>query len=150
MGTTCHETDCDFCVCLRRKQSFMGFFVVFLRFLLCAWLSLKAFCSRVLASFAGHRCLPHSPMSFRWTKETAMASFQLRKCVWWLAYPNAHCQVSYGTTSASLSNTTIYKNYFRANPPSTTLAPTLLALMNQFSWKRVGLLTQDETRFIRV
>jgi hypothetical protein len=59
-------------------------------------------------------------------------------------------QVSYGTTSASLSNTTVYRNYFRANPPSTTLAPALLALMNQFSWKRVGLLTQDENRFRRV
>ena len=30
------------------------------------------------------------------------------------------------------------------------LAPALLALMKQFSWKRVGLLTRDENRFRRV
>ena len=59
-------------------------------------------------------------------------------------------KISYGTTSASLSNTTIYQNYFRANPPSTTLTPALLALMNEFQWKRVGFLTQDENRFRRV
>ena len=43
--------------------------------------SLKMLCSRVLASFAGHRRLPRSLASFRWTNETAMASFQLRKYV---------------------------------------------------------------------
>ena len=41
------------------------------------WLSLKTLRSRVLGSFAGHRRLPCSLVSFRWTNETAMASFQL-------------------------------------------------------------------------
>jgi hypothetical protein len=39
---------------------------------------------RVLASFAGHRCLPRSLMSFRWTKETVTASFQLEGYIIWL------------------------------------------------------------------
>ena len=59
-------------------------------------------------------------------------------------------QISYGTTSSTLSNITIYRNYFRANPPSTTLTPALRALMNRFNWRRIGLLTQDENRFQRV
>ena len=56
---------------------FIGFFVVFSRFLP----SLKMLCSRVLESFAGHRRLPCSLASFRWINETAVASFQLRKYV---------------------------------------------------------------------
>ena len=47
---------------------FLGFVV---------WLSLKTLRSRVMASFAGHCCLSRSLMNFRWTNETAMASFLL-------------------------------------------------------------------------
>ena len=39
-------------------------------------------------NFAGHQCLPRSLASFRWTNETAMASFQL-KCVYNYIDPNA-------------------------------------------------------------
>ena len=46
--------------------------------ILTAWVSLKMLCSRVLASFAGNCRLPRSLASFRWTNETAMASFQLK------------------------------------------------------------------------
>ena len=51
------------------------------------WLSLKTLCSRVLASFAGHRCLPRSLASFQWTNEIAMASFQLEKYTWLVIDP---------------------------------------------------------------
>ena len=44
------------------------------------WLSLKTLCSRVLASFAGHHRLPCSPVTSRWTKETAVTSFQHEEC----------------------------------------------------------------------
>ena len=43
------------------------------------WLSLKTLHSIVLASFAGHRCLPRSLANFRRPNETAMTSFQLEK-----------------------------------------------------------------------
>jgi hypothetical protein len=54
-----------------------GVFKVFV-----VWHSLKPLCSRVLASFAGHRCLSRFLASFRWTTETAMTSFQLKEYVW--------------------------------------------------------------------
>ena len=38
-------------------------------------------CSKVLASFADHRGLPHPLTSSRWTKAPAMASFQREECV---------------------------------------------------------------------
>ena len=46
------------------------------------WLSLKTLCSRVLAPFAGHRCLPCSLTNFQRTNVTAMASFQVEKYIW--------------------------------------------------------------------
>jgi hypothetical protein len=56
---------------------FSRFFKVFV-----VWLSLKTLCSRVLASFTGHRRLSCFLASFRWTMETAMTSFQLEEYVW--------------------------------------------------------------------
>ena len=41
-----------------------------------AWLSSKILCSKVLAAFADHLCLPYFLTSSQWVKETAMASFQ--------------------------------------------------------------------------
>ena len=54
---------------------------------LTVWLSLKTLCSRVLAPFAGHRCLPCSLANFRWPNETTMASFQLEKYIWFVINP---------------------------------------------------------------
>ena len=45
------------------------------------WLSLKMLHSNVLASFANHHSLLRFLMSFRWTEEIAMASFQREECV---------------------------------------------------------------------
>ena len=51
------------------------------------WLFLKTLCSRVIASFAGHRFLPRSLANFRRPNETAMASFQLEKYIWLVIDP---------------------------------------------------------------
>ena len=44
-------------------------------------LSLKMFYLRIAASFADHHRLHYSLVSFQWTNEAAMASFQLEKYI---------------------------------------------------------------------
>ncbi len=51
------------------------------------WIYAKTLCSRVLALFVGHRCLPRSLRSFRWIKETVLASYQLEGYVWLVIVP---------------------------------------------------------------
>ena len=46
------------------------------------WLSLTMLHLRVLASFAGHHCLPHSRTTSQWTKDIAIASFQHEECAY--------------------------------------------------------------------
>ena len=60
------------------------------------WLSLKTLRSRVLTSFAGHRCFPRSLVSFRRPNEIAMPSFQLEKYNYMVDYR------SNSTTGSSL------------------------------------------------
>ena len=48
---------------------------------LVVWLSLKTLCSKVLTWFSDHNCLAGFMTRSRWTKETAMASFQQDWCV---------------------------------------------------------------------
>ncbi len=57
---------------------FQGFYRVAFR--------LKTLHSRVLASFAAHHRLPRSSASFRWTKETVIPSFQLKKYVYMVSH----------------------------------------------------------------
>ena len=52
---------------IRCHRVLYGVFKVFV-----VWLSLKMLCSRVLPPFVGHRHLPCSPMTSRWTKETTI------------------------------------------------------------------------------
>ena len=61
---------------VRCRRVLCGIFKVFV-----VWVSLKMLRSEVMASFADHCCLPCSVMSSQWTKETEMASFQLKECV---------------------------------------------------------------------
>ena len=66
----------------RCHRIFYGVFKVFV-----VWLSLKTLCSKVLVSFADHHCLLYSVTSSQWTKETALAYFQLEECVQLMTAP---------------------------------------------------------------
>ena len=42
------------------------------------WISIKTLCSKVMALFAYHHCLPRSLKSSRWTEEAAVSSFKTK------------------------------------------------------------------------
>ncbi len=60
-------------VCTSKTKFYRVVYGVFKVFVV--WISLKTLPSKVLATSAGHRCLPHSLASFRWTKEYSNGFF---------------------------------------------------------------------------
>ena len=69
----------------------------------------------------------------------------------WVAGPitnphtHAYTQISYASTLAALSDRSRFPNYFRNDLP--VAAPALHATLDHFKWKRIALLTQDESLF---
>ena len=75
----CFHADCYIHRFFRRNSSVIRLSVLFSTYALCGF-RWKC-CSKVLATFADYLCLPRFLTRSQWTKETAMASFQVDWCV---------------------------------------------------------------------
>ncbi len=58
--------------------------------------------------------------------------------------------MSYASSSDVLSERERYPNFWRTYPPETKLVNSVLAVMTQYNWKQVKIITQDEPIFIAV
>ena len=59
-------------------------------------------------------------------------------------------QISYASTSAALSDRSVYPNLFRTVPSDESLAPALATLMNYYGWRTLSILTEQEPQFTTV
>ncbi len=59
-------------------------------------------------------------------------------------------QLSYTSGSSALSDRSRFKKYFRNSPAFEIVSPALRSAVNNFGWRRIALLTQDETVFTGV
>ena len=59
-------------------------------------------------------------------------------------------QISYASTSAALSDRSVYPNLFRTVPSDEPLAPALATVMQYYGWRTLSILTEQQTQFIHV
>ena len=59
-------------------------------------------------------------------------------------------QISYASTSAALSDRSVYPNLFRTVPSDEPLAPALATVMQYYGWRTLSILTEQESQFIHV
>ncbi|XP_065657035.1 extracellular calcium-sensing receptor isoform X2 [Hydra vulgaris] len=71
------------------------------------------------------------------------ASSSLSAAVSTLLQPDFVPQVSYSSTSMSLSKRSIYRNFFRTAPNDAYQAKALIALIEHFHWTYISLFTSD-------
>ena len=59
-------------------------------------------------------------------------------------------QISYASTSAALSDRSVYPNLFRTVPSDEPLAPALATVMQYYGWRTLSILTEQQTQFTEV
>ena len=59
-------------------------------------------------------------------------------------------QISYASTSAALSDRSVYPNLFRTVPSDESLAPALATVMQYYGWRTLCILTEQEAQFTMV
>lgn len=59
-------------------------------------------------------------------------------------------QISYASTSATLSDRTVYPSLFRTVPSDEPLAPALATLLQYYGWRQLSILTEEKPQFITV
>jgi len=73
-------------------------------------------------------------------------------CVSWYQSNLIHTgmQISFAAALSSLSDRSRFKGYFRTTPTFNNYAPALVALLNNFKWKRIAFITEVQTLFVKV
>ena len=71
-------------------------------------------------------------------------------CVQWLLCSWYLWQISYASTSAALSDRSVFPIFFRTVPSDESLAPVLATVMQYYGWKQLSILTEGEPQFIKV
>ena len=59
-------------------------------------------------------------------------------------------QISYASTSATLSDRSVYPNLFRTVPSDEPMAPALATVMQYYGWRQLSILTEEEQQFLTV
>ena len=59
-------------------------------------------------------------------------------------------QISYASTSAALSDRSVYPNLFRTVPSDESLAPALATVMQYYGWRTLSILTEQQAQFTAV
>ncbi len=60
---------------------------------------------------------------------------------------NTTFQVSYASSSIELSDRRRFPNFFRTYPSD---APAIVSLIQEYGWRRISFITQDESLFTEV
>jgi ABC-type branched-subunit amino acid transport system substrate-binding protein len=58
-------------------------------------------------------------------------------------------QISYASTSAALSDRSVYPNLFRTVPSDEPLASALATVMQYYGWRTLSILIEQESQFIQ-
>ena len=61
---------------------------------------------------------------------------------------NLVLQVSFDSTSVTLSDRSSFPNVFRTVPSDESLAPALATLMQYYGWRKVAIVTEREQQFL--
>ena len=64
--------------------------------------------------------------------------------------PSITSQISYASTSAALSNRSVYPNLFRTVPSDEPLTPALATVMQYYGWRTLSILTEQQIQFTAV
>ena len=67
-----------------------------------------------------------------------------------ITMPSIPSQISYASTSAALSDRSVYPNLFRTVPSDEPLAPALATVMQYYGWRTLSILTEQQTQFTEV
>ena len=59
-------------------------------------------------------------------------------------------QISYASSSPSLSDRHTYPGFWRTYPSEDNSSPALLAVVKQYGWRQLKILTQEESLFLQV
>ncbi len=59
-------------------------------------------------------------------------------------------QVSYISSSIELSDRKRFPNFFRTYPSNANFAPAIVTLLQEYGWKRIAFITQEESLFTEV
>ncbi len=59
-------------------------------------------------------------------------------------------QISYASSLSELSNRDSFPNFFRTYPSDTIFTPAIVSLIQEYGWKRIAFITQDENLFTEV
>jgi len=59
-------------------------------------------------------------------------------------------QISFSSSVETLNNRDIFPNVWRTHPNEANLANAVLAIMKEFSWTEIKIITQDESLFTGV
>ena len=59
-------------------------------------------------------------------------------------------QISYASTSATLSNKSLFPNFFRTVPSDESLPPALATVMQYYGWRQVAIVTERESQFLQL
>lgn len=63
---------------------------------------------------------------------------------------NITSQISYASGLSTLSDRTRFKYYFRTLPNTFYFAPAILGVLNNFNWRRIAFITQNQNLFLQV
>ena len=66
------------------------------------------------------------------------------------ANPFPIAKMSYAAAASVLNDREKYRSFFRVLPSFDNLAPSVVAIMDQFKWTQMLVFTQDESLFVKV
>ncbi|XP_064390853.1 gamma-aminobutyric acid type B receptor subunit 2-like [Halichondria panicea] len=64
-----------------------------------------------------------------------------------IIHHNSISQISYASSLSELSNRDSFPNFFRTYPSDTIFTPAIVSLIQEYGWKRIAFITQDENLF---
>ena len=59
-------------------------------------------------------------------------------------------QLSYASSVDTLSNQQRFPNFFRTHTSESNLAISIISIMEKFGWKKLKIITQEESLFVQV
>ncbi|XP_064390850.1 gamma-aminobutyric acid type B receptor subunit 2-like isoform X2 [Halichondria panicea] len=67
-----------------------------------------------------------------------------------IIHHNSISQVSYASSSIELSDRSRFLNFFHTYPSDADFAPAVVSLIQEYGWRRIAFITQDESLFTEV
>ena len=59
-------------------------------------------------------------------------------------------KISYASTSAVLSDRSVYRNFYRTIPSDEILVPAVATIMNYYNWRQLSVFTEEQPQYLQV